>query len=234
MQLMKGTEPGRSLEIGFGAGVFLLELERMGFESWGVEMNPACIERVVRLALDPKVMAARLHSDLASLEPNLAFDYLFAFEVLEHIKHDDQALERWLQHLKPEGFFLMSVPAHEAAWGPEDVWAGHYRRYEKRQLLDLLDRSGFKVEVIWSWGFPLGNLTHRLGRRAAAKQLEQLGPAISQEEQTTQSGMDSSALKPFKIVLNNTWLFYPFMWLQSFFYHLDWGSGYVVKARRRR
>ena len=48
MQLLKGTEPGRSLEIGFGAGAFLIELERLGFETWGVEMNPACIESVVR------------------------------------------------------------------------------------------------------------------------------------------------------------------------------------------
>jgi hypothetical protein len=59
-------------------------------------------------------------------------------DVLEHIE-DDLA---FLQHdvvprLRPEGHVVMSVPAHPSLFTSHDTFLGHYRRYTRRQLLDV-------------------------------------------------------------------------------------------------
>jgi 2-polyprenyl-3-methyl-5-hydroxy-6-metoxy-1,4-benzoquinol methylase len=72
----------------------------------------------------------RVVDDVASLAP-ASFDYLFAFEVLEHIADDLSALREWTGFLKPGGRLLVSVPAHARKYGKADEIVGHVRRYER-------------------------------------------------------------------------------------------------------
>ena len=44
------------------------------------------------------------------------FDLVCAFEVLEHINDDGEALEQWREYLRPGGWLLLSVPAHQAQY----------------------------------------------------------------------------------------------------------------------
>ncbi|MEL7157397.1 MAG: methyltransferase domain-containing protein, partial [Actinomycetota bacterium] len=53
------------------------------------------------------------------------FDYVMAFEVLEHITDDRAALEEWLRRLRPGGRVLFSVPAHQRKYGDADRAVGH-------------------------------------------------------------------------------------------------------------
>src|SRR3546814_6549126 len=73
-----------------------------------------------------------------------------AFEVLEHIEDDHAALRQWLGWLKPGGILLMSVPAHPSQWNAADVWAGHFRRYRKRELLGLVEENVLELEHVRS------------------------------------------------------------------------------------
>jgi SAM-dependent methyltransferase len=93
------------------------------------------------------------------------FDYLFAFEVLEHIEHDLDALQEWTERLKPWGRLLVSVPGHQRKYGPEDASVGHVRRHEREDLKELLVDAGNERIEIFNYGFPLGNMTrvaHRM------------------------------------------------------------------------
>lgn len=72
---------------------------------------------------------------------NRRFDLILMADVLEHIE-DDAAATRWVRdHLKPGGCLVATVPAHEMLWTEMDDVTGHYRRYTKPRLRQLLVRD---------------------------------------------------------------------------------------------
>ena len=79
-----------------------------------------------------------------------------AFEVLEHIEDDVEALTEWRTRIRPGGWLLLSVPAGEDRFGPWDRRVGHYRRYDRLDMRTLLLSCGFVDPVIRVYGFPLG------------------------------------------------------------------------------
>ena len=48
--------------------------------------------------------------------------------------------------LAPGGRLYVTVPAYQALWSDEDVYAKHYRRYTASGLSAALRRAGFTVE----------------------------------------------------------------------------------------
>ena len=55
------------------------------------------------------------------------------------------------------GHLLLTVPAHMNDWGPNDDSCGHVRRYERDELMTMLDSAGFSDIVIYSYGVPIYN-----------------------------------------------------------------------------
>ena len=53
--------------------------------------------------------------------------------------------------LRPGGRLLVAVPAGKDMWSGHDVALGHVRRYERQELLDLVESHGFVVHDIASW-----------------------------------------------------------------------------------
>jgi SAM-dependent methyltransferase len=77
-----------------------------------------------------------------------------AFDVVEHIEDDVAFLSSIRELLLPGGRFYCTVPAIKSLWSAEDVHAGHYRRYTKGTLRELLETAGFEVEYtsfLFSW-----------------------------------------------------------------------------------
>lgn len=75
-----------------------------------------------------------------------SFDTAVCLNVLEHIKNESAALQNILTLLKPGGTLFLLVPAHEWALGTLDEMLGHYRRYTRAPLAELLNKEGFIVE----------------------------------------------------------------------------------------
>lgn len=73
------------------------------------------------------------------------FDVVGAFDVLEHIREDEQALTEIHKALKPGGTMIIAVPQHAWLWGPADVHAHHERRYTGRELDQKVTAAGFEV-----------------------------------------------------------------------------------------
>lgn len=73
------------------------------------------------------------------------FDSIGAFDVLEHVKEDEQVLGQIHQALKPEGIVLLTVPQHQWLWSPIDDYACHVRRYSAKELKKKLEQAGFNV-----------------------------------------------------------------------------------------
>ena len=77
------------------------------------------------------------------------FSTIFAVNVLEHIKDDKKALKNIGKMLKKDGELVLLVPAKKFAFTKLDRELGHYRRYEKRELVMKLEKTGYRVEKIY-------------------------------------------------------------------------------------
>jgi len=83
------------------------------------------------------------------------FDIVVSGEVLEHIKNDNKVVKHFNRILKKGGQCVISVPQNPDLWSIEDDWVGHVRMYRKKELRNLLEKNGFKINKINSIGFPL-------------------------------------------------------------------------------
>jgi SAM-dependent methyltransferase len=87
--------------------------------------------------------------------------------VIEHIDDDHAALASIAAKLKPGGKFVMTVPAHQWMWSAHDVVNHHKRRYSKRSLKQLVERSPMQLQKVGYFNsvlFPLA-----VAERAASK-----------------------------------------------------------------
>jgi SAM-dependent methyltransferase len=234
LSLLERIPPGGNLlEVGCGAGALLVDLARNGFVCTGLETAP----RAVDIAVSVSSLSARkyeIHTTPASNWKD-AFDVVCAFDVMEHVQDDTQALRQWIEWTKPGGRLLLSVPAHSRRWGAGDVWAGHYRRYDREPLRQLLVEHSLCVEHFECYGFPLANITERVGQRTYKALLEKRDASTKPEDASAESGIERDAyLRRFRkmdsvagrLALRVNYL------LQAATRRTDLGSGYLVLASK--
>jgi trans-aconitate methyltransferase len=154
---------GRFVEMGAGTGHMTRIFLDRGFSGACHDLGEDS-RRMMREYLAYASNRITVVDDLTQL-PEAAFDYLFAFEVLEHIEVDNEVLHGWMRYLKPGGRILVSVPAHARKYGRSDEIVGHVRRYEKGALQTLLSAVGVGDIRIVNYGFPVTELTRRLSNR---------------------------------------------------------------------
>lgn len=76
------------------------------------------------------------------------FDFVFALNVVEHIKNDQLALSNMSKLLKKDGIMFVLVPAYQFLYNKFDVVLEHYRRYTRAELLGVLPNS-VKSKKTW-------------------------------------------------------------------------------------
>lgn len=218
--------PGRFIEMGAGTGYMTrLFLER-GFQG-------ACHD----LGTDSRLMmrdnlaaagdAIRVVDDIAEL-PDAAFDYLFAFEVLEHIEGDLATLQRWVCKLRSGGRLLVSVPAHARKYGRSDELVGHIRRYERNQLHRLLAQAGITGVRIINYGFPITELTRRVSNRMIRD--DRSYDALTPEQRSIRSAQAKPKAINRALSLASGNLVRPFRRVQRWFYRFDLGDGLIASG----
>lgn len=221
-----------SLEIGFGAGEILKLMANKGALVTGFDFSKEAIETAkTRLSTHEYREKISITNDETSLQNNY-YDYVLAFEVLEHIEDDESAFDKWLKYLKPGGSLIISVPAHMSKWCKNDVWAGHIRRYEKHQLLSLCKGKNITVNQLWNYGFPLTiALDKLLNNNRKGIPLHQTTNSEQKIELTKKSGIERENKFIYR-VLSNDMTLYPFYLLQRLFFNRDLGSGYIMRVTK--
>ena len=73
-------------------------------------------------------------------------DTILCINVLEHTTDDAAALRRAHRILMPGGRIIIFVPAGKDLFGTLDRGIGHQRRYDKEELVAMLEQAGFEVE----------------------------------------------------------------------------------------
>lgn len=81
-----------------------------------------------------------------------AFDFVCAFDIVEHVDDDEAAFAELSRVAAPGASFLLSVPLHEEAWTAFDDFVGHRRRYAPEDLAAKLARHGFSIERSAAYG----------------------------------------------------------------------------------
>lgn len=228
--------PGRTLEVGCGAGALLVDLGERGYSGVGVETSPRALETARRMlgARDDFVATDRLPDESES------FDYLLAFEVLEHVRDDRAALTDWVARLRHGGRCLLSVPAHRARWNVTDRLAGHFRRYDRADVERLVDEAGLERIEVETCGFPLSWFLERIRRAVRAAEVRRRGLdaealPLGDAERTGESGIErtvESRWFPWYSSGPGRWALLAGARLQPAFRKRDWGVSFLVEARK--
>lgn len=140
VSLLTGALGGAEKIADFGAGIGTLSLlyrERTGVSPKCVEIDDICRQHLRDRGFD------EADSIQAWGEP---FDAIFSSNVLEHIEDDIGTLEEIYAALRPGGLLVLYLPAFQVLFSGLDEAVGHYRRYERREIVEKCRRVGFGVE----------------------------------------------------------------------------------------
>jgi len=161
----EGGLNGKSvLEVGCGYGRFLSECRKCGALITGVDPHPRAVASAKRY-YDIDIIGKEIEEAAReNLVPAGSFDFIFTFEVLEHIKNPGAFLSVLRGLLKPGGLLFISTPnlsfyflVKNTGWFIES-YPEHLTFFEISTLRDTLGRYGFKVRDIstasrYTYGF---------------------------------------------------------------------------------
>lgn len=131
------------LEIGCGTGYVLSGISKKFPRStlYGSEIFIAGLGFAAARLPSAKFM----QMDARNIPFENEFDVIGAFDVLEHIKEDEDVLTQMCAVLKPDGLMLLTVPQHAWLWSPIDEYAFHERRYAAADIHQKIEAAGFRV-----------------------------------------------------------------------------------------
>jgi len=147
--VLRYKKHGRLLDVGCATGDFLNAMRRYrGWEVYGVEINKSASEYARR--------QLGLMVETGTLEdvdfPEMYFDVVTLWHVLEHIYDPIDALKKIYRLLKPDGILIFTTPNLDSLdarlFGP--FWIGydlprHFYVFSLRTIRALADKSGFRI-----------------------------------------------------------------------------------------
>lgn len=152
-ELNKYIKPkDKILDIGCGAGTLCLYFANKGHQVLGIDISDKAV-------LDAKNSANVMGFKNVKFEsmpfpekfPSGKFDFIIFTEVIEHIENDELAIRKINQLLNSRGRVLVSTPTisaplHRLGYTRGfDKRVGHLRRYSEKQIVNILEKNGFKI-----------------------------------------------------------------------------------------
>lgn len=142
--LMKPYLGSNVLEVGAGIGTTTRSLCKGKEKTWiCLEPDPILADQIqilINRKNIPKCCAVRIGT-LVDLKPIELYDTIIYVDVLEHIQDDIAEVKLATQHLKNKGNLIVLAPAHQQLFTPFDKAIGHYRRYNKTMLNNIIPQN---------------------------------------------------------------------------------------------
>ena len=132
-----------------------------------------------------------------------SFHYVVCSEVLEHIEKDKEVMKEMSRILVTGGELVLTVPARPELFGFDDSFVGHYRRYDKKELIETLSHAGFadfRVKAV------LGRLEKWL-----------MGTATRLFSTMRRKGRPTNSKRMGAFLRIAAWCFFPVYWLLNRF-----------------
>ncbi len=135
------------VDIGCDKGLFLDEIRRNGFDTFGVELSKSSVKYCRNIGL-------KVENNIADFSRK--FDVITMNHSLEHFTEPLNEIINLRNFLNPEGILLVRVPAFDSVWAKilskRWIWfqaEHHYFHYSIQSLQKLLELSGFEVKEIY-------------------------------------------------------------------------------------
>lgn len=165
VNIMKYKKSGRLLDLGCGAGDFLLEMKKRGFETFGLDVS----KNACRIARKKSIKV--INSELDNrIFPAHYFDIVTLWHVFEHLHSPVSVLIEIARILKKDGILLIEVPnisnfsfkLFKKYYFHLDI-PRHLYHWSPQTLKMILNKNGFKIfqQETFSLSFPL-SLFHSL------------------------------------------------------------------------
>lgn len=148
------------LDFGAGIGNFSVLFKELGYQVETAEQDPVLAQRLVNLGFTN-------HIELSSVR-NASVDSVYSFNVLEHIKDDVDMCKQLHTKLRDGGTLILYLPALSWLFSELDRKVGHFRRYHRTGIINVLESSGFTVtqcQYVDSLGVPIGIIFKYFGHR---------------------------------------------------------------------
>ena len=147
------------LDVGCGIGDLLSTPLSKGFQCYGADLST----HVLRIARSNVRNADLVQADARFLPfRSNSFGLILCSEVLEHIHREDQVVNEIHRVLERNGIAIVTVPQGEQHWTEEDRREGHLRRYSRMHLARIFESTGFEIENLICWGFPMAVILRKL------------------------------------------------------------------------
>ena len=132
---VEGVRPvGPALDVGAAAGGNTRVLVEAGWDCVALEYSQMGADMASERGLTV------VRGDATKLPiADYALGLVVAYDVLEHIEDDVAAAREFFRCLRPGGQLLVAVPADMRLWSAHDEAVDHVRRYERDELLALID-----------------------------------------------------------------------------------------------
>jgi len=145
----------RVLEVGCGNGNFTVMLARDAAHLCAIDIKRAFVDATRERTKGIANVTIR-QGDVRALEDSERYDSVVMLDVLEHVEDDVELLAGLRGRLAPRGRLIIKVPAIPALYNGMDRVVGHFRRYGRGGLEQVLRRAGFAE--IRTWGFNLAGV----------------------------------------------------------------------------
>ncbi len=208
------TDGDKVLDMGCGDGYYAYLMSNLGLK---LNITASDFDPVGLLNAKKNLKSSIkvIQSDLMQKTPfkNSEFDKIVMSEVAEHLPDDLKGLKEVYRILKPDGILALSVPDHNypILWDPVNwilertlgihvksgffagIWNQHIRLYKRSQIVNVVERAGFKVEeakAITLWSLPFNHYLVNLVARALH------GGALSKEAASALNKYEKSPKRP--------------------------------------
>jgi len=149
----KAPRNSKILDIGSSSGIFLKDLEKLGFDNenlYGIDISEAAIANCKANGIKNAFVM-----DAQNIILSEKFDIIIASDCLEHLEDDVKAIKNWNSLLNNGGLMYVFVPAFQSLWSYHDDINMHYRRYTNIELKNKLLAQNLKIIKSSYWNFTL-------------------------------------------------------------------------------
>lgn len=146
--------PHQAFDIGSGNALLINQLEPLSV--WtidGCDIKPKFVD-------DLKIRGKYFKYDIFEKREDMKekYDFIFLFDILEHLNDPKTFLETASFYLKKGGIVFINVPAFQSLYGTYDKAVGHKIRYDRETVNNWLGSGMFKVEDFRYWGMSISPL----------------------------------------------------------------------------